>query len=320
MTRTALALALVLAGCGGDPPLPEPPPAVPASAPPSPTPVPETTRPAEATQPGGSPASGAPSKAAVDQRVQEASERLLASDGGRLVWDAIEAHGGLAGWLGAGSVAFTFDYAPLGKPEARRYTRSRVDLWRARAVQEELGEGADARFGWNGEEAWITPSPEAFPSSVRFWATTPYYFVGIPFVLADPGARFAVLPDAELDGVAHHLVKVTYEEGTGDSPDDYYIVYLHPETRRVAALRYVVAYPARFEKGQHSPEKLMKLGPLEEVGPLRFPTTLHTHAWDPESGVGEQVTAITVSDVVLGEPVPGSAFDPPEGAVVSKEL
>ncbi len=45
----------------------------------------------------------------------------------------------------------------------------------------------------------------------RFWATTPYYFQLIPFVLADPGLRYEALPSADLDGVPHEMVRVGYE-------------------------------------------------------------------------------------------------------------
>ena len=120
--------------------------------------------------------------------------------------------------------------------------------------------------------------------------------------------------------MAHHLVKITYADGTGDSPDDYYIVYLHPETRRISALRYVVAYPTRFKDGGHSPEKLMKYEGLRESGGLWFASTLHTFKWSAESGIGEKVTDITVGPVTLGESIPGGDFDPLEGAVVSDEL
>lgn len=274
-----------------------------------------------ASAPAGPPDAAPIDEAWVARRVEAARARLDASEGGRLVWRAIEAHGGLATWLAHGTIAFDFDYRPLAQPERRMYTRSRVDLWRSRATQRELGEAADAELGWDGERAWIAPAPEAFPSTARFWATTPYYFVGIPFVLGDPGVRFEVLPDAELDGVAHRIVKASYESGTGDSPDDYYVLYLHPETHRVSAIRYVVAYPGFFEEGQHSPEKLMRYEGLHEVAGVLVPARLDTYAWDAEAAaIGERVTDVEVANVALGERWPASIFAPPEGAIVSTTI
>jgi hypothetical protein len=301
-----LFVCALLLGCGERAPSPPRAPAATPEAAPPPTPAPRDAGPIPADE--------------VQARVAASSARLLDSDGGRLVWDAIEAHGGLDRWLAGGTLGFDFDYRPLSDPAKRRHTRNRVDLWSARAVHEELGEGADATFGWDGEVSWIVPGPDAFPGSVRFWATTPYYFVGMPFVLADPATRFEVLPDADREGTPHHLVKVTYEDGTGDSPDDYYVVYLHPETRRMSALRYVVAYPAWFEDGEHSPEKLMTLQGLRDSDGLLFASTLHTFGWDETAGIGEQVTAIEVGPVTRGSVIPGGDFAPPPGATVSDQL
>ena len=157
-TQSIAALgAMLVLGCG-----------TPSSEAPSTTPTAEATPESTASRDAGPIA-----RDQVDARVAESSARMLESDGGRLVWDAIEAHGGLAGWLGAGTLSFDFDYAPLGDASKRRYTRNRVDLWSSRGVQKELGDGADATFGWNGEVSWITPGPDAFPSSARFWSMTP---------------------------------------------------------------------------------------------------------------------------------------------------
>ena len=184
----------------------------------------------------------------VHPQVETTQSRLLETEGGAMLWRAIEAHGGLATWLSRGTMGFDFDYAPLDAPEQRRYTRSEVDLWSRKARQVELGEGADATLGWNGEVAWIRPTADAFPSDPRFWATTPFYFAGIPWVLADEGAAVeklesVVLPQTGVDGPLPTL-RVTYGSGVGDAPDDFYVLHLHPETHRVLAVRYIVSFPA----------------------------------------------------------------------------
>ena len=277
----------------------------------------------EPPAPAGPEDAGPIPEAWVNRRVSEARGRLESSEAGTLIWQAIEAHGGLARWLQAGTLTFGFDYRPIGAPERRMHTRQHVDLWRARAVHEELEGGAGdlARFGWDGERSWITPDAAAFPSPARFWSLTPYYFVGMPFVVADPGAQYERLPGAELDGQPYDLVKITYDPGTGDSPDDYYVLYLHPESHELAALRYVVAYPGFFPEGGHTPEKIMRYTDLHEVDGLRFAGTLDTYAWDGEAATpGAKVTEITVDDIVMAEPIPADRFAPPAGAVVSEAI
>jgi len=264
---------------------------------------------------------------------------MNASDAGRLVAQSIEAHGGLATWLSKGTIAFEFDYRPLAQPERRMRTYQRVDLWSARAHHEEIGalpstpvggavapdatfDSPLATFGWDGQEAWITPSAEAFPSTARFWSLTPYFFLGMPFVAADPGTRYERLADAELDGITHQLVKLTYEDGTGDAPDDYYVLYLRPDTHRLAALRYVVSYPGFFAPGAHSPEKLMRFTEPTTAAGLLLATRLDTYAWSDESGepggAGEKVTEIGVTRITLGESWPDAIFARPDGAAISE--
>ncbi|MFT5357055.1 MAG: hypothetical protein ACI9KE_004285 [Polyangiales bacterium] len=251
----------------------------------------------------------------VTPRRDAAKSRLGETAAGQLIWQAIEAHGGLEAWLSAGTIEFEFDYAPIGNPDARKHTFQRVDLWSARAHHQEID--GDAEFGFDGEASWMKPNAEAFSPSSRFWSLTPYYFVGMPFVLADPGVILTQLEDAELNGTTYKLVKASYESGTGDSPDDYYIVYLHPETHRVAALRYVVSFPGMFAPGEHSPEKIMMYTEGVEVGGLRFASEYHTYRWNAEEGLpGERVTDIVASRVVLGESYQDSIFVAPEGAVI----
>jgi hypothetical protein len=277
----------------------------------------------KASSGAGPPGAGPIPGSWVDDRYRKSKKRLQQSKAGRLVWKAIEAHGGLRTWLSHGTIEFEFDYRPLDKPKRRMHTFNQVDLWRARAMQRELGEQTKphATFGWDGERAWIEPGPEAFPTPARFWATTPYYFVGIPWVLADPGTKFEQLEDDELEGQTHQLVKITYESGTGDSPDDYYILYIHPETHRVNAIRYIVAYPGFYPEGEHSPEKLMTYLDPKEVQGLHVAHRYEAYAFDSENGQrGDKVTEVTISRVRFGKRWPASRFQPPEGAHVIREI
>ena len=259
----------------------------------------------------------------VAQRVASSRECMEADRAAALVWACIEAHGGLAAWLAKSTLAFDFDYQPVAQPEKRMHTHNDVDFWSAHARQQELdgGAGERATLGWNGESAWITPDPSAFPSPARFWALTPYYFVGMPFVAADPGTHYERLPDAELDGTSYQIVKLTYGHGVGDAPDDYYVLYIHPETHLLAALRYVVSFPGFFPEGGHSPEKLMRYSEFTEVDSLKMAQCLDTSAWNVEQGsAGDVVTRIAVSNITLGQTWPADHFAPPPGATVTTEI
>ena len=117
----------------------------------------------------------------------------------------------------------------------------------------EKPEPVDGRFAWDGTDAWISPASIKQPNP-RFWATTSYYFESIPFVLADPGIGYEVLPDEELDGVPHDMVKVSYDDGIGDSPGDNYTLYVNKTSGLVDGIRYTVTYgrPSQRRSGTNS--------------------------------------------------------------------
>ena len=235
----------------------------------------------------------------------------MSSPAGKLVWESIAAGGGLERWFGSGDLVFRFNYAPKGRPATD--TRQTIDVWSSRARHRV--EGADVEFGWDGGKAWVNPPDAQLTTNARFWALTPYYFVGIPFVLADPGVVLEMLPAAQWEGVTYDLVKASFEAGTGDAPQDYYVVYVDRATKRVRAIRYVVSYPGFRPDGGHGPEKLMTYeGDIEAAG-LTFAARHRTFKLGESTGAFDtHVTDVTVSDLGFSAHTEPGFFEPPEGA------
>ena len=167
-------------------------------------------------------------------------------------------------------------------------------------------------FGWTGTEAWVRPDGAELPTNARFWSLTPYYFVGIPFVLADPGVRHEMAPPDTVEGRPIDVVHITFEPGTGDAPDDYYDLLLDPETDRVLGVRYVVSYAAFNPEGGHTPETLMLYDGAQEVGGLTLQEGFRSYA----STSGAPKARGTVTEAARHPEVPASVFDVPEGAAV----
>lgn len=251
----------------------------------------------------------------IEDRVDDARERLSKTEEGELVWRSIEAHGGLQTWYANGPIYFRFDYRPL-EERPPNDTYSLVDTWASRAVQT-LADDEDVEFGWDGEKGWLNPPDADTHIKPRFWALTPYYFIAMPFVLADPGVELEHVGTDELHDREHDLVKASYEEDVGDSPDDYYIVYLDEETSELGGLRYVVAYPGIVEEGERTPEKLMVYDEFEDFDGVSLATRFDTYAWDEETDERQDlVTEVDMSDVEFRPDTRASEFDMPEGAKV----
>ena len=235
----------------------------------------------------------------------------------QLVWRAMEAHGGLERFYQNGPLEFEFNYAPLDGGTGR-HTTQQVDTWRNRARHQDAANPTQ-EYGWTGETAWTTDTA-AFAYNLRFWALTPYYFLGQPFVFAGEGVQLEHLGTKPYDEIDYDAVKVSFAEGTGDAPDDYYIAYFHPETGRQEVIRYIVSYPGYFAKGKHLPEKFMSLHDFTTVNGITFPTRYRTHWLGEDEQPGEHITDITVSDIRFAPELEQMHFEQPAGTMVLEGL
>lgn len=262
----------------------------------------------------------APTAADVEARVAEARERLTTTEAGRRVWASIEAHGGLARWYGNGPLHFRYTYRSLGGGPPID-TKQTIDTWSSRAVHRVAGDPLSSRvvrFGWTGEEAWVAGT-DSLAVNARFWSLTPYYFVAMPFVLADPGVVLEEAGQMEAEGTTYDLVRATFAPGTGDAPDDYYYLLLDPETQRVGGVRYVVSYPGFFPEGGHTPERLMLYDGHQTANGITLQEGFHSFAWT--DGSAEEPTAEgTVTDVRFVPDAPDSLFARPAGATIQETL
>ncbi|MEL6614820.1 MAG: hypothetical protein AAFQ43_03730 [Bacteroidota bacterium] len=265
-----------------------------------------------------------PSDREVDARVTEAADRLGASDAGQRVLSAIEAHGGLEAWYGSGPLRFRYAYTrldSLGEPTEQPAldTRQMIDVWASRAVHT-LATDTTISFGWTGSQAWALPSEEAIPTDARFWSLTPYYFVGMPFVLADPGVNLEMAePLALSDSTTLDQVYVTFDPGTGDAPDDYYYLLLDPETDEVRGVRYVVSYGPFNPDGGHTPETIMLYDGAQTVGDIVIQEGFRSFAWNG-TGPGTPKARGAVSETSFATDATDAAFAPPPEAVVLPDL
>ena len=184
-------------------------------------------------------------------QMSEVEQRLAATDGGQLLMQVLDAHGGIDAWNAAATSSYIWEMSSSGFLLRSRITADN----RSRHIYHDilaLGTGdeplpVDGRMAWDGTDAWI--SPDTLGLNPRFWAETGYYFQSIPFVLADPGIRYEILPDETLDGITHRMLKCTFDHGVGDAPGDHYTLYIHPETHTVSGIRY----RSTFGSGRPSP-------------------------------------------------------------------
>lgn len=172
---------------------------------------------------------------------------------------------------------------------------------------------------FDGQNAWVAPADAPLPPTrARFALLTWPYFVAAPFKLADPGTHMEdvgqqpIAPDQPMP-----TGKLTFGEGVGDSPDDWYMVYSDPNTQRLAGLAYIVTY-GKSEKDAESNPHIAVYDAYEEVDGAVLPTSLSFWNWEPDTGkVGEQIGLVELSNYRFIKPGKDT-FTKPEGARIDE--
>ena len=229
----------------------------------------------------------------------------------------MKAHGGLDRWYSSGLLSIRYNYkGDSGKPHFD--TAQIVDTWSARASHKVTG-SPELRFGWDGTNAWKVDPKKSLKINPRFWSLTPYYFVGITFVFADKGINLTLEGSDRYKGTDYYMVKATFDDGVGDAPDDYYIIYIHKKDSTVDAIRYVVSYKGFFPEGGHTPESFMEYNGSQTVSGVILPTSYRSYAWDPKSSkVGDAKASVTLSDVTFIPWNESLIVKPPMATVVTE--
>lgn len=215
----------------------------------------------------------------------------------------IEAHGGMQAWAAAPTVRFTERW---GDGPATTVT---VEQGARRAYQEIAG--TNARMAWDGERAWGVEWKGAPP---RFAARLNYYFLNLPWLTMDPGVMLGEPGIGRVfdDTTSYKTVMMTFEPGTGDTPDDSFELYIHPVTHRLAACRYVMTYRAVLPPGvERAPDHMLVFEEHATVNGLVVPVRYTIHGMDRSV-----LAACTISDWAFDRPFDAAMVAMPAGAVV----
>jgi len=151
-----------------------------------------------------------------------------------LLQKALEAHGGLSTWNNYSHLSY--DLLSSGNSGPETHT---INLYNRKV----LIDRDTVSIGFNGEQVWVSPDLASFGNgSPRFYHNLYFYFFGIPYLLADPGINYEDLGVKTIEGKDYRALKVSYNEGVGDSDEDLYIAHFNPESFQLELLLYTVTY------------------------------------------------------------------------------
>jgi len=229
----------------------------------------------------------------------------------------IEAHGGLDAWRMKPTVSYKHTLVAPYEPDDPWVSVEVVDQRTRREYQDWPLDGS--RIVSDGHEVWSVNWKRANPP--KFMVNMAYYFINLPWLTQDDGVILEGPGEGTLpnDDKTYITLMMTFAAGTGDAPDDYYKIFIDPDTGLMKAAEYIVTYGAMLDLMQMPPEQTF-MGPLTKVyddyqtiDGLTVPSSYRTYG--PDGNVyGEH----KVENVSFSKKFDVSQLKKPAGAVVDK--
>ncbi|MBD0833173.1 DUF6503 family protein [Aestuariibaculum sediminum] len=216
-----------------------------------------------------------------------------------------EAHGGLSRWKGMRSLEFT-----MYKPDGDEVTL--VDLKQRKS----LISMPKHNLGFDGNQVWLeNKDTVSYNGNPKFYYNLMFYFIAMPFVLADDGISYSKAQPLNVDDKTYPGIKISYANGVGESSDDNYILYFDETTHKMVWLAYTVTY---FSKAESDNFNFIKYNQWQEVNGLLLPKELQWYRVDQ----GKPITVankvdfgnVNISEEILEK----SVFQIPDNATIVK--
>lgn len=170
-----------------------------------------------------------------------------------------------------------------------------------------------ATLVYDGEQVYKTPA-DADWQGARFDIFTWQYFFMAPFKFTDPGTNWEPMADATMDGETYACAKLTFEPGTGDAPDDWYIAYKDQETDRLQGLAYIVTFGGKEQEEAEVEPHGITYHDYETVDGVPIAKTWKFWLWTEEEGMkmDQTIGEATISNVRFVDA--GDLFATPENS------
>jgi hypothetical protein len=169
-------------------------------------------------------------------------------------------------------------------------------------------------MGYDGKEVWLQ-ADSSFTGDALFSHNLMFYFFAMPFVLADDGIVYTEDEPLEFEGKNYPAIRIRYEQGTGSSDLDEYVLYYDPETYQMAWLGYTATY---FSKERKENFNKIRYNDWGDVNGIMLPNSITWY--NVKDGVITEPRNTVKFDqaALMPTPHPDDLFEIPAGAEVVK--
>jgi hypothetical protein len=258
---------------------------------------------AQTTKPTTQPAS-APTSAPTTQKAKKPGSDFIKK---------VEKAHGAKGYNAADVIAYDIVVRFGGKERVNAKVMMKPDFSGIR-----MESGSDIVV-WDGKTVWAAPGDSPMAENARFDIHTWPYFLALPFKLGDPGSHLAEKGQHEMNGKTYDVAKLTFGDGVGDAPDDWYVVYADAETGVIDHSGYIVTFGGRDPEQAAQRTSGISYKEYTKVDGFAVSTHWTFHKWTIEDGMDTESSkgSVKVSNIEVMDD-PGNLFTKPDGAVEKK--
>lgn len=202
----------------------------------------------------------------------------------------VAAHHGLEAWWGTEVLAAEVTVAFGGNTVCEGTMYVETNGPRARL---DLASGPVAVY--DGETCWIRPA-DAEVRRARFHVLTWAWFAIAPFKVEGDGIHLTDWEEATSGGETYLVSRQTFDAGEGDTPDDWYDLWIDPATGSLQAMGYIVTYGKDLETANAEPHAIGYHDEITVDG-VTLPSRWTFHMYARDTGIGETIGTGSVSNV-----------------------
>jgi hypothetical protein len=214
-----------------------------------------------------------------------------------------EAHGGLDRWKDMQTLEFTIpnDHGNEVAKVALKSRKILIDM-------------PTHTIGFDGNDVWLLKKDTiAYKGNPKFYYNLMFYFYAMPFVFADDGIHYEAADSLVFEGKTYPGIKISYENGVGESPDDEYILYYDKDTHKMACLSYTVTF---FSKEKSKEFHFIKYGNWQTINGLLLPETLEWYNVENNLPTTKSDKVKFIDVAITKQKMNPEAFEKPERAEI----
>ncbi len=237
----------------------------------------------------------------VSGRQGNSATRYASAKTKEVIKRMIEAHGGLEKWRRVPTISFNCHLkVNFGGNNWISYWEEMTIEQGTRRVYATLpnADGTHGSIAFDGKKAWSAGNLQGIARApARFTAWRNFYLFNIPWLTQDAGVNLGETGKGKLpmfEGSKEYItVKMGFDPGTGDTPKDYYILYIDPDTYRLKASEHVMTFASMMQgDAKSSPPSIVVWEETVNVNGLIVPAK-YTVYWKADNSIAVKDGAIS---------------------------